>query len=106
MRIRKTLLRVMVVAALSVCAHGATFAQAAAPYPTKPIRLIVPWAPGAGLDILARTISPRMSEALGQQVVVDNRPGASSIIGTELVARATPDGYTLILASTNHSINP
>ncbi len=105
MRTCKTLLRGAAIA-LFLCSHGASLAQSATAYPTKPIRLIVPWAPGAGLDILARTISPKITEALGQQVVVDNRPGASSIIGTELVARATPDGYTLILASTNHSINP
>lgn len=105
MRTCKTVIRAAVVAALLFSYHGASVAQSAAAYPTKPIRFVVPWAPGAGLDILARTIAPKMTEALGQQVIVDNRPGASSIIGTEMVARAAPDGYTLILASNNHAIN-
>lgn len=105
MRTCKTVIRAAVVAALLLSYPGASVAQSAAAYPTKPIRFVVPWAPGAGLDILARTIAPKMTEALGQQVIVDNRPGASSIIGTEMVARATPDGYTLILASNNHAIN-
>lgn len=105
MRTCKTVIRAAAVAALLLSYPGASVAQSAAAYPTKPIRFVVPWAPGAGLDILARTIAPKMTEALGQQVIVDNRPGASSIIGTEMVARATPDGYTLILASNNHAIN-
>ena len=105
MRTCKTVIRAAAVAALLFSYHGASVAQSAAAYPTKPIRFVVPWAPGAGLDILARTIAPKMTEALGQQVIVDNRPGASSIIGTEMVARAAPDGYTLILASNNHAIN-
>lgn len=105
MRTCKTVIRAAAVAALLFSYPGASVAQSAAAYPTKPIRFVVPWAPGAGLDILARTIAPKMTEALGQQVIVDNRPGASSIIGTEMVARATPDGYTLILASNNHAIN-
>lgn len=101
----KSLLHTAVSAVLLFSYHGACVAQSAGAYPTKPIRFVVPWAPGAGLDILARTIAPKMTEALGQQVIVDNRPGASSIIGTEMVARAAPDGYTLILASNNHAIN-
>lgn len=105
MRTCKTVIRAAAVAALLLSYPGASVAQSAAAYPTKPIRFVVPWAPGAGLDILARTIAPKMTEALGQQVIVDNRPGASSIIGTEMVARATPDGYTLIMASNNHAIN-
>lgn len=105
MRTCKTVIRAAAVAALLLSYPGASVAQSAAAYPTKPIRFVVPWAPGAGLDILARTIAPKMTEALGQQVIVDNRPGASSIIGTEMVARAAPDGYTLILASNNHAIN-
>ncbi len=64
-------------------------------YPTKPIRLIVPFPPGGGTDTVARAISQRLAESLGQQIVIDNRGGASAIIGTELGARAAPDGYTL-----------
>lgn len=106
MRPYKILLRSAVIAVLFSCYHGASLAQSAAAYPTKPIRFVVPWAAGAGLDVLARTIAPKMTEVLGQSVIVDNRPGASSIIGTEMVAKAAPDGYTLILASNNHALNP
>lgn len=66
-------------------------------YPSKPIRLIVAFAPGGSVDVVARVIAPRLSEKLGQQLVIENRAGASGIIGTEVVATAKPDGYTLIL---------
>jgi tripartite-type tricarboxylate transporter receptor subunit TctC len=76
-------------------------------YPSKPIRVIVGFAPGGSADITARTIGQKMAELLGQSVVVDNRSGASGIIGTELVSRATPDGYTLLEATmTTHGIGP
>jgi tripartite-type tricarboxylate transporter receptor subunit TctC len=75
-------------------------------YPAKPIRLIVPLAPGGGGDLVARLIAQKVSESLGQPVIVDNRPGGSTIIGTELVARSQPDGYTLVMATSSHGINP
>lgn len=86
---------------------GAALAAQGARYPTKPIRVIVGFAPGGSADITARTVGQKMSELLGQSVVVDNRSGASGIIGSELAARATPDGYTLLEATmTTHGIGP
>ncbi len=80
---------------------------AAMAYPVKPVRLIVPYPPGGGNDTLARLFGAKLTEAWGQQVVVDNRPGAGTIIGTQLAARAVPDGYTLLLSSiATHAIAP
>ena len=75
-------------------------------YPTKPIRIIVAFAPGGSLDLISRMISPKLGELLGQQVIVDNRPGASGNIGSELVARAAPDGYTLLGITLPFVVNP
>jgi tripartite-type tricarboxylate transporter receptor subunit TctC len=83
-------------------APGATEAN----YPIRPIRLIVPQAPGGSNDIMARYIGGQLAERLGRQIVVDNRPGAEGMIGTETVARASPDGYTLLMASTAFTMNP
>ena len=80
-------------------------AIAASAYPTKPIRLVVPFAPGGGSDVVGRTIGQKLTEYLGQTVVVDNRPGAASMLGTDLVAKSLPDGYTLLLADLAFTIN-
>ena len=103
---------------LAVCffvmlaAAGAQVAQPAASagvdqnYPTRPIRLIVPQAPGGSNDIMARFIGNYLTERLGRQVVVDNRPGAEGMLGTEIVARSAPDGYTLLMVSAAFTMNP
>jgi tripartite-type tricarboxylate transporter receptor subunit TctC len=74
-------------------------------YPSKPVRFVVPYAPGGGSDITARAIGQKLGESLGQTFVVDSRPGASGLVGTDLVAKSPPDGYTLILADSAHTIN-
>lgn len=81
-------------------------AQRAGDYPNRPIRLIVAYPPGGPVDIVGRTIAQAMSESLGQQIVVDNRSGASGIVGSEVAAKSPADGYTLLLASSAHSIHP
>jgi tripartite-type tricarboxylate transporter receptor subunit TctC len=78
----------------------------AADYPDHPIRLIVPFAAGGANDIIARLIQPALEKALGQPIVIDNRPAASGTVGTEAVVRAQPDGYTLLMAFTTHTVNP
>jgi tripartite-type tricarboxylate transporter receptor subunit TctC len=87
------------------CAIAASIAVAQ-PYPSRPIRIIVPQSPGASTDITARLVAQGLNEALKQPVIVDNRPGSSGIAGTELVARAAPDGYTLMVVASSFSINP
>ena len=84
------------IAAALACAFTGAPAQQ---YPAKPIRFIVPYVPGGGTDTLARLVGQKLSEGLGQSVVIDNRPGAGGVIGTEIVAKSPPDGYTLMLAS-------
>lgn len=85
---------------------GSTAAYSQQAYPSRPIRVVVPFAPGGGTDISARTIATRLATRLQQHVVVDNRPGAGGTIGIELVARATPDGYTLLVVSSGYGANP
>ena len=88
---------------LSSCAAGPAFAQS---YPAKPVRMVVPFPPGGAADLIARVLAQRLSEQVGQAVIVDNRPGASGNIGADAVAKAPGDGYTILLgALTSHSIN-
>jgi len=90
---------------------ASTFAQQPAstgpgqPYPSKPIRMISPFAPGGGNDILCRTIAQKLTESVKQQVIVENRPGANGIIGTEAAARSAPDGHTIVLIPSGHAVN-
>jgi tripartite-type tricarboxylate transporter receptor subunit TctC len=91
-------------AALLAAVAGAALAQAG--YPNRPVRIVVPSSPGGGTDILTRLLTPQLTERLHQQVVVDNRPGAGSIIGNELVSRAAPDGYTLLMGISTLAILP
>ena len=94
--------RLLVIAALLAAATAT-----AQNYPSKPIRLIVPFPPGGGMDLVARMLSQKLAERLGQQVVVDNRGGANAIIGTDLAAKAVPDGYTIVLAlPASVAVNP
>jgi len=79
---------------------------AAQNYPVKPVRMVVPFPPGGNTDIIARVFAPKMAENLGQQIVVENRGGAGSVIGTDVVAKAAPDGYTILMVSAAHTINP
>ncbi len=104
-------------AAILLISIGATVASASAMaqtpsgspgqvFPAKSIRIVVPATPGGGTDILSRLLSPKLTENLGQSMIVENRAGASTNIGTEFVARAPPDGYTVLMATTPHAINP
>lgn len=94
------------VLAVSVSLVATAPALADPNFPVKPMRMIVPLAPGGGGDIVARMIAGEMQAKLGQPMVVENRPGASTIIGTAEVAKAAPDGYTLVMATSSHVINP
>lgn len=91
--------------ALALAATAAS-AQDAANYPNRPLRLIVPFAPGGGLDISARLIGHKLTEKWGHNVVVDSRPGAATIVGTEIAAKAVPDGHTALMITTTFAINP
>jgi tripartite-type tricarboxylate transporter receptor subunit TctC len=95
-----------VVAATIVPACLAAGVANAQSYPAKPIRIIVPFAAGGPNDILARVVGKSLSDNLGQQVITDNRPGGGTVIGTEIAARSPADGYTLLMASTAHTVNP
>lgn len=91
---------------IGVASSLASFAQPADPYPARTLRMIVPWPPGGSTDALARILAQRLTTALGQQVVVDNRGGAGGNIGTGIAARSTADGYVMVLVSSSFVVNP
>ncbi|NBR27054.1 MAG: tripartite tricarboxylate transporter substrate binding protein, partial [Betaproteobacteria bacterium] len=98
--------RLHFVAALSAALFGLGVADAQT-FPTRPVRMIVPFPPGGGTDLLARVLAPKLGEMLGQQVVVDNRPGAGGTLGSRLMLDAQPDGHTILLGTTStHAIGP
>ena len=99
----KHLARTILAAALCAVSLSAAHAQS---YPNKPVKLIVPFAPGGFTDVVARILGQRLSTAMGQQFVIENKAGAGSIIGTDFVAKSAPDGYTLVMISTTHVISP
>ncbi len=91
--------KVVVAMVAMLCAGVGMGAAAQSPYPTKPIRLVVPYPPGGPTDFVGRAVAAKLTELLGQTVVVDNRPGAGTVIGSELISRATPDGYNLLFGT-------
>jgi len=99
-------MRRMLIAVMGFLAASAAWAQdPAANYPSRPVRWIIPFTPGASNDIIGRLVAGKLTEQFGQQVIIDNRPGAGGIVGAETVARANPDGYTLLLTNPGPSVN-
>ena len=98
--------RTLLTASAALCAGAAWAQPATARFPTKPVTLVVPYAAGGGTDIVARLMAQRLSEMWGQPVVVDNRTGANGVIGSSYVAKAVPDGHTLLMVVGSHAINP
>jgi len=99
--------RLSMAAALATCIAAAFATPAAAqPYPTRALRVVVPFTPGSTTDIIGRTVTERLAASLGQPIIVDNRSGAGGTIGSGIVAKATPDGYTILVHSSSHTVNP
>lgn len=97
----------LVIAAAIAAIHTAGVqGQSAGGYPARPVRIVVPFAPGGNVDLVARALAQRLPEGLGQQVIVDNRPGASGLVGTQLVAKSAPDGYTLLAMANTFAVVP
>ncbi|MEJ8823159.1 tripartite tricarboxylate transporter substrate binding protein [Variovorax humicola] len=98
--------RELITALAAACASNAMPARAASPYPNRQVKVVVPFTAGGGTDVVARAIAASLSQSLGQTFYVDNKPGASTVIGSDYVAKAAPDGYTLLVASVPHATNP
>jgi len=97
--------RTAVATVLAVAAALGATSASAQEYPTKPVKIIVPFAPGGSADVFGRAVAVRLQEVMKQTFIVENRPGAGSLIGTEAVAKSAPDGYTLLLMSNTHTVN-
>jgi tripartite-type tricarboxylate transporter receptor subunit TctC len=96
----------LAITALAVTIAGAAYGQVPGTYPTRPVRIIVPFAAGGNVDLVARAIAPQLSKGLGQQVIVENRPGASGLPGAQYVKRSTPDGYTVLAMANTFAVAP
>src|SRR5205823_14473245 len=99
---RRTIIRSIAVAALFTLAGTNVYAE---PFPTRPVRILVPYAAGGAIDVLARTLGQSLSKTWGQQPVIENRPGAGGIIASQALTQSAPDGYTLILVASGHPLN-
>jgi tripartite-type tricarboxylate transporter receptor subunit TctC len=104
-KLERTRAAALIVALFATVSTSAAQSDSAGNYPTRPVRWVVPFTPGASNDIIARLVGQKLTEAWGQQFIVDNRPGAGGAVGAETVAKAVPDGYTLLLANPGPSVN-
>ena len=103
---KKIILTIAILVAAATTVHAQPTAKPGGVYPSRPVRLIVPFAPGGSNDIMARIAAQKLTESFGQQVIVDNRAGASGIVGTDIAAKSAPDGYTLLMMSLTLAVNP
>ena len=96
--------RELLLSTLAAAVAGSAQAQAQADFPNKPLKIVVPQPPGGGFDFVGRTLAEHMAKGLGQGVVVENRPGSGTLVGTDAVAKAAPDGYTLLVGSVSNMV--